>query len=170
MIMKQVNTHLVNHVEEKNILLQVHSKWEKEVDSQRLKQAILMTLKLEQIGKEVQLSLVIVGDEEMTHLHESYRSEAGTTDVLTFAYQDEAEVEEMRGYLGDIIVSYEQASRQARGEGHNTQDELDLLAIHGTLHLLGYDDQTLAEKEQMWQRQHQVMEALGLGHVAPRLL
>lgn len=168
--MKPVNTQLVSNVGEKNIGLQVDSKWEKEVDSQRLKEAILMTLKLEQIGKKVQLSLVIVGDEEMTDLHESYRSESGTTDVLTFAYENEAEVEEMRGYLGDIIVSYEQASRQARGEGHNTQDELDLLAVHGTLHLLGYDDETVAEKQEMWQRQHQVMQALALGHVAPRLL
>jgi probable rRNA maturation factor len=153
----------------KNILLQVDKKWEKEVDSQRLKQAILMTLKLEQIRKEVQLSLVIVGDEEMTRLHESYRSESGTTDVLTFAYEDEADNEEMRGYLGDIIVSYEQAIRQANREGHKTQDELALLAVHGTLHLLGYDDETLAEKEEMWQQQYQVMQALGLGSVAPTL-
>lgn len=153
----------------KNILLQVDKKWEKEVDSQRLKQAILMSLKLAQIREEVQLSLVIVGDEEMTRLHESYRSESGTTDVLTFAYEDEADNEEMRGYLGDIIVSYEQAIRQAVPYGHKTQDELDLLAVHGTLHLLGYDDETKAEKEEMWLRQHQIMQALGLESVAPTL-
>jgi probable rRNA maturation factor len=74
----------------------------------------------------------------------------------------------MEGYLGDIIICYPQAARQAEEEGHPTQDELDLLAVHGTLHLLGYNDETPEDQKVMWSRQEAVMRRLGLGIVAPR--
>ncbi|MGB0388185.1 MAG: rRNA maturation RNase YbeY [Ardenticatenaceae bacterium] len=153
-----------------HIEIQIDSRWAEEVDVTRIQRAIVTTLKLDPESAQLNdstLSFVIVGDEEITRLHESYRAESGTTDVLTFPYEEDALVEEMRGYLGDIIVCYPQAARQGGAEGHSVQDELDLLAVHGTLHLLGYDDETPAEKKSMWRQQRQVMAQLGLPHVAP---
>jgi len=150
----------------------INTPWVDKVDRNRIERAIVTTLQLqsEQIeGLEAcSLSFVVVGDEEMTRMHESYRAEAGTTDVLTFPSHEDDLPEEMQGYLGDIIACYPQAARQGHAEGHEPQDELDLLAVHGTLHLLGYDDETAQEKVRMWQEQRAAMEQLELGHVAPR--
>jgi probable rRNA maturation factor len=151
------------------IQVEVEPPWEPQVDKERLRRAVHTLLAAEQ-APEAGLSLVIVGDEEMARLHQQFRNDPDTTDVLTFPYEDDESLEEMAGYLGDIIVCYEQAARQAAEEGHSTQDELDLLAVHGTLHLLGYEDEAGAEeKARMWERQAQTLDQLGLGDVAPRM-
>lgn len=149
------------------VRLQSDPLWEAHVDEARFQRAIQALFQLENVPEGSHLSLVIVGDEEMSRLHESYRAEAGTTDVLSFPYEDDGLDEEMAGYLGDVILCYEQAARQGEAEGHSAQDELDLLAIHGALHLLGYDDETPDEKARMWERQRAVLAALGLDAIAP---
>lgn len=160
---------MIKHLHQ--IEFHIDPSWADHIDLNRIERAIVTTLQLqsEQIeGLEAcSLSLVVVGDEEMTRMHESYRAEAGTTDVLTFPSDADDLPEEMQGYLGDIIVCYPQAARQAYPEGHMPQDELDLLAVHGTLHLLGYDDESPEEKVRMWQEQRVAMQQLGLGQVAP---
>src|SRR5690606_5102045 len=94
------------------IEIQVDPRWSLHVDSDRLRHAIRTTFQLEGIQADPGVSLVIVGDEEITRLHEHYRNEPGTTDVLTFPYEDNGLEEEMVGYLGDIIICYPQAARQ----------------------------------------------------------
>lgn len=141
--------------------------WEAHLDEARLLRAIQTVFQVEEVPEGSHLSLVIVGDEEMSRLHEAYRSEAGTTDVLSFPYEDDGVDEEMAGYLGDVIICYEQAARQGEAEGHSAQDEVDLLAIHGALHLLGYDDETPDEKARMWARQRTILSHLGLDAIAP---
>lgn len=151
------------------IEIQVDPRWASQVNTERLENAIRTTFQIEGILTEPGVSLVIVGDEEMTRLHEHYRNEPDTTDVLTFPYEDDGMDEEMSGYLGDIVLCYPQASRQGADEGHSAQEELDLLAVHGTLHLLGYDDEDPVAKVRMWQQQRVVMERLGMSGVAPRV-
>ncbi len=150
--------------EQNPIQLQVDPRWEQQVDAQRLGDAVRHALQ----GESAELSLVIVGDEEMARLHGAYRDDPTTTDVLTFPYEDDGVDEEMAGYLGDVIVCFEQAARQAEEEGHAVGEELVLLAVHGTLHLLGYDDESPDEKAEMWARQREVMEEIGLAQIAPR--
>lgn len=152
-----------------NVELQIDARWARQVDPERLRRAVRTTLDVEGIGGEPGLTIVIVGDEEMTQLHEAYRNEPGTTDVLSFPY-DQSTLDatgEMAGYLGDIIICYPQAARQAEEEGHSTQSELDLLAVHGILHLLGYDDETPDGRLLMWVRQERVLRRLGLSGIAP---
>ncbi len=149
------------------IQLQIAPPWDQQVEQEPLLDAVQQALQAEGIT-EATLSLVIVGDDEMARLHETFSGEPGTTDVLTFPYEDDGVDEEMEGYLGDVIVCYEQAARQSVEEGHPVQAELMLLAVHGTLHLLGYDDQSDEERSHMWERQRHILEGLGLGHVAPR--
>lgn len=157
--------------EESALEIQVDEQWSDQVDEARLRRAIEAVFTLEGRRTPPALTLVLLGDEAMSQYHESYRGESGSTDVLTFPYEAEGEEasEEMAGYLGDVLIGYEQAARQAEAEGHRLQDELDLLAVHGTLHLLGYDDEEPEAKARMWAQQRRVMDALGLGTIAPSL-
>jgi probable rRNA maturation factor len=153
--------------DQSNLQLQIDPRWDQQVDPTSLERAITTVFEVEGVPSAAELSLVIVGDDEMSRLHEAYRGEPGTTDVLSFPYEasEIGEVEEMSRYLGDIIVCYEQAERQAADEGHGTAEELVLLAVHGALHLLGYDDEALEDKSLMWRQQQAIMERLGLRHI-----
>nr|WP_290665454.1 rRNA maturation RNase YbeY [Ardenticatena sp.] len=137
------------------------------VDKERLHRAVETALRAEQAPPHATLSLVIVDDDEMSRLHLQFRGEDGPTDVLTFPAAATPEEEEC--YLGDIIVCWPQAERQAAEfGGHPPHEELELLAVHGVLHLLGYDDEEENARRTMWARQAAIMEQLGLGHIAPR--
>ena len=113
------------------------------------------------------LSIVIVDDPTIAAMHAQYRNEPGPTDVLTFPYEDVGLEAEMGSYLGDVIIGYEQAARQAAELGHSTQEELTLIVLHGFLHLLGHDDEEPSARHVMWQRQSALLEAVGLAHIAP---
>ena len=89
-----------------------------------------------------QVTLVLTDDDEITALNREYRSIDAATDVLSFPFDDEFVPEEERSYLGDVVIALPYATRQAQRAGHSVADELALLAVHGLLHLLGYDDET----------------------------
>jgi probable rRNA maturation factor len=84
-----------------------------------------------------ELSLALVGDREMRPLNAKYRKKNKTTDVLSFPA--DAAMRSEAGLLGDVIISIEQAKRQARERKTSLKIELVTLLIHGILHLLGYD-------------------------------
>ena len=70
-------------------------------------------------------------------------------------------------YLGDIIISVPTATRQAQKGGHSLEAELQLLMIHGVLHLLGYDHDTLEGKKRMWSKQKEILGNLGFENIVP---
>lgn len=109
-------------------------------------------------GAEVSLS--IVDDREMQELNRRYRAVDRTTDVLSFPLEDEPPKEPC--LLGDVIVSAPQAARQAEDYGHSLLREMSFLAVHGTLHLLGYDHETPAGDEEMQRLQEEVLSGLGI--------
>jgi probable rRNA maturation factor len=78
------------------------------------------------------LSVAIVSDRRMRALHRQFRGKDTVTDVLSFPA-------ESRGFLGDIVIAAGVSKRQAREAGHSAATELRVLALHGLLHLLGYD-------------------------------
>jgi probable rRNA maturation factor len=101
-----------------------------------------------------ELSVLLVDEKAMTELHERWMGEPGPTDVLAFPMDElrpphlagvnagRAGAEEPGpdpGLLGDVVLCPPVAAAQAREAGHSTQDELELLCVHGILHLLGYD-------------------------------
>jgi probable rRNA maturation factor len=88
-----------------------------------------------QVGE---VSIVLVDDKEMRALNRQYRRKDKTTDVLTFPAEDTESPDSQR-QLGDIIVSVEQARRQATEEGHSLAIEVRYLVLHGLLHAYGYD-------------------------------
>ena len=83
------------------------------------------------------------------------------TDVLAFPANGED------GHLGDIIISAQRAVQSALRDGHGTSDELQLLTVHGTLHLLGHDHRDPAERVRMWQAQAEILAQLGLSISGP---
>ena len=96
----------------------------------------------------VEISLVIVGQERIHELNREYRKKDKPTDVLSFAMSEQKDEEEETGFLtppdglvhlGEVIISYPQAVIQAGEHGHSIQKEMAILIVHGVLHILGYD-------------------------------
>lgn len=125
------------------------------------------------------LTLVITDDEQVRSLNAQYRGVDAATDVLSFgadplpeallsemATQGEADAPE-GPYLGDVIVAYPYTVRQAQEAGHALDDELILLAIHGTLHLLGHDHDSPERQRAMWMAQAEALAAAGVGIEVP---
>jgi probable rRNA maturation factor len=138
------------------INIYVDPKLQTNLDLNLIENAVRFTLENED-KTEVEISIKLSDDIELRQLNETYRNIDKTTDVLAFnqGYNDP---ETGQTYLGDIIISVEQAQLQA-DENHQTLDEeCARLAIHGTLHLLGYDHAEPADKEEMWDKQEGILE------------
>ena len=114
----------------------------------------------ESTDKGVNLSIVIESDETLKSLNAQYRQIDKVTDVLSFP-ADEVDPETGVRYFGDVILSLEQAGKQADKTGHQLEDEVALLVVHGVLHLLGYDHDTPENKQLMWATQRELLDSLG---------
>ena len=109
-----------------------------------------------------EVTLVVTDDDEVAALNWQYRGVEGPTDVLSFAAQEPApgfvSAPEAASYLGDIIIALPFTQRQATAASRNLNDELRLLAVHGLLHLLGYDHAEPDEEAVMWARQEELLK------------
>jgi rRNA maturation RNase YbeY len=114
--------------------------------------ARLATKKLS--GGTCSISFIIISDKEMAKLHKEYSGIAGTTDVLTFDLSDPKSAVE-----GEIYICLDQAKRQAAEYKVTVSEEIARLAVHGVLHLAGYDDHTAAERETMRQLEDEILMA-----------
>ncbi len=110
------------------------------------------------------MSIVLTDDAQLRELNREYLGIDAPTDVLSFP-SDEEDPETGTPYLGDILISIPRAAQQAQAAGHPVEAEVQLLVVHGTLHLLGHDHAEAAEKARMWQAQSEVMAKLGLSHI-----
>lgn len=116
-------------------------------------------LDAEQVPEEAELSLAVVGDEEMAELNQRYRGKDGPTDVLSFGCDDPCPAPGGEPVmLGDVVVAPGVAERQAAECGSTVEAELDLLVVHGILHLLGYAHDTDEEAAAMRQREKVLLE------------
>jgi len=113
------------------------------------------------LGEEMSdLSLVIMGDKKMRRLNKQFRGINQPTDVLSFPAG--SPMMNGAGYLGDIVISLPRARHQASAAGHSLNDELQLLVVHGVLHLLGHDHDTPNRKKKMWAVQDEILRNLGV--------
>lgn len=106
------------------------------------------------------LTIVMADDDRLHALNRQFLGVDAPTDVLSFPGGD-TDPDTETVYLGDILISYERASAHALIGGHAVDAELQLLAVHGVLHLLGYDHAEPGEKTEMWALQARILEALG---------
>lgn len=126
------------------------------VNIKMIKSGVLNTLNF--LGqKDVDITIRFTDNEELKDLNQRYRGITKTTDVLSFN-QDIVNPETNKIYLGDIVISAEKAYEQAHERNGSFDEECTLLAIHGTLHLLGYDHYIPEEKEEMWTIQEKILK------------
>jgi probable rRNA maturation factor len=111
-------------------------------------------------AQEHALTLVITGDQEVRDLNHQYLGIDEETDVLAFP-AGEIDPDEEVLYLGDVIISYPRAVQQAMAAGHKVEAEIQLLVVHGILHLLGYDHLDPGDKTAMWSLQDEILTGLG---------
>jgi probable rRNA maturation factor len=145
------------------ISVQVDDRFAAEVDAADLTRAVEATLLVEG-HRDSEVTVVVTTDEALAELNQQYRGVAGPTDVLSFAAQEPApgfvSSPEAATYLGDILIALPFTQRQAAESGRNVADELRLLAVHGCLHLLGYDHAEPDEEALMWGRQEAILAGL----------
>lgn len=105
-----------------------------------------------------EFNVIIVDKKKIQELNKEYRNIDKVTDVISFALEDD-EIVKLDDYrmLGDIYICIERAREQAIEYGHSFKRELSFLAIHGLLHLLGYDHLTKEEEEVMFSKQEEVL-------------
>lgn len=123
--------------------------------------------KEEKIKEDCEVSITFVTNDNIQKINHHYRDKDAPTDVISFALEestDEIEIKgvEMPRVLGDIIISTEKAQEQADEYGHSFQREMGFLAVHGFLHLLGYDHMDEQEEKEMFHRQNEILNGYGL--------
>jgi probable rRNA maturation factor len=108
-------------------------------------------------GVHGEVSVLITGDDQVHRLNREFRAVDSSTDVLSFPADAEAE-----NFLGDIVISLPRARIQAEEYGHPLTRELCFLALHGALHLMGYDHIAEADARIMFARQAELLEGMGI--------
>ena len=117
----------------------------------------------EQITEPCAMTIVVTDDESIAQYNTQYRDVAGPTDVLSFpAELPDYNPEDEARYLGDLMIAYPYTKAEAEREGHDLNAMLNLVVIHGTLHLLGYDHDTEENRAAMWAAQARALTALGI--------
>ena len=128
-------------------------------------QAVLTT---EKFGKDAEVSVSFVSNNEIKNLNKIYRNKDSVTDVLSFPLTGEdgtVEVNPETGavQLGDVVISLETAVKQAQNFGHSLEREVGFLTVHSMLHLLGYDHETSQlDQRIMREKEESVLEKLGI--------
>lgn len=119
---------------------------------------------LEHESAQGDLTVLLADDARLHELNRDYLGVDAPTDVLSFP-ASETDPETGARYLGDILLSVPRAEAQARAAGHALEAEVQLLVVHGVLHLLGHDHAAGRDKARMWAAQAEVLERLGLGGI-----
>lgn len=127
-------------------------------DYDYLYDVINATLEHENVNNAI-FSVVFVGDEEIHEMNREYRGVDRVTDVISFAFEDNNDLvyNDIR-MLGDIFICIPQMKRQATEYGHSEKRELSFLAVHGILHLLGYDHMNEKDEKVMFALQELILD------------
>ena len=136
---------------------------------QQILELLTLAAEMENITEESELSLTFVTNEKIHQINKEYRGVDRPTDVISFALEESVEEEieiigapSMPRILGDIIISIPKAKEQAMEYGHSFMRELGFVAVHGFLHLLGYDHGRKEEEKEMFTKQEKILTQFGL--------
>ena len=137
-----------------------------------IERAAQAALKHQKESPQVDLSVVLTDNRRLRKLNRDYLGIDAPTDVLSFPASEsngsETDPETGAAYLGDILISVPYAAKSAQKAGHPLESELQLLIVHGVLHLLGHDHAKPREKAKMWKAQREILTQLGLGDIQIR--
>ncbi len=111
---------------------------------------------------EAIFNVIIVNNDYIHKLNKEYRNIDRETDVITFALEDDKTFNPEIRILGDVYISIDKAKSQSVEYGHSLLRELCFLAVHGMLHLLGYDHMKKDEEEEMFKLQDEILDEMGI--------
>lgn len=116
------------------------------------------------LKKDLSISVAFVSELEMKKLNRTWRGKNRVTDVLSFeSNRREPLLPQVTGEVfGEVLISYEQAARQAKAMAHSTRDEVLFLLVHGTLHLFSYDHERPVDAKKMFLLQKKILINLGI--------
>jgi len=153
------------------IEIEFYNQTEEETDSfkSQIQTVIEEAVKQEAMtGEPLEMSVIFVTDEQIREINGQYRNKDAVTDVITFAMEDDVEGEvKIKGapvprMLGDVFIALPRTREQAVRYGHSFVRELSFLAVHGFLHLLGYDHLTEEDERVMFGKQEDILNELGI--------
>jgi len=155
-MVKEINMNIVDYIDEDNLI--------KKEDKDMLTELIHYTLKKEDISFNYEVSVSFVDNLAIQKLNNDYRGIDEVTDVLSFPLIEDfnAEFSNHVYPLGDIVISIDKVTEQAKLYNHSFKRELGFLIVHSILHLLGYIHETDAEEKEMFQRQETILKEFGL--------
>lgn len=120
----------------------------------------IMNYTLKKLNKNnVNFSITLVGRSYIRKINKTYRNINKVTDVISFAFLDNHD-KVNTNMLGDIFLCIPRMKKQAKMYGHSEKRELSFLALHGLLHLLGYDHQSLKDEKKMFSLQDEILNEL----------
>ncbi len=141
------------------------------VEKNPLRKAVVETLTQMAVNEPCEVVVVISDDAALLDLNRRFRGVDRPTDVLSFADDTRGPYAGGGGrfphYLGDVVISIDRARAQAAAAGGELVQELQLLTVHGILHLLGFDHADPAGKAEMWAAQAGILAALGVNIALP---
>lgn len=132
-----------------------------------VEQAARVALEHQAAPADAEVTVLLSNDVQLRELNLQWMGINAPTDVLSFP-AEETDPETGAPYLGDVVISVETAQRQAARAGHSVEAEVQLLTVHGILHLLGHDHAEPEEKARMWAAQSEILMRLGLGGMQVR--
>ncbi len=141
------------------------------LDIQPVDDAVRLTLLMQNVAESCEVVVVLTDDTAIEDLNRRFRGTPAPTDVLSFANESRGPFAmgspDYPRHLGDIVISIDRARDQAEAAGGTLEAELQLLAVHGTLHLLGYDHADEQQREKMWAIQTEILRMLGVNIALP---
>jgi len=141
------------------INLQIDEAFAGEVKPRLIRAAARAALEHEAAPSPGEMTVVLADDKTLYHLNLDYLDEDMPTDVLSFP-AEEADPETQARYFGDVAISFERARAEAQAGGHPVMAEIQLLVVHGVLHLLGHDHARPKDKARMWAAQAAILRRL----------
>lgn len=134
-----------------------------DVELNELKKLLEDFCKREKLNTVV-FNIIIVDEDKIHEINKEYRGIDKSTDVISFALEDDHTMKEVDGVriLGDIYICIQKVHSQAEEYNHSFKRELTFLAVHGLLHLLGYDHMNKIDEEKMFTKQEEVLKYYGI--------
>ena len=126
-----------------------------------IKEVLVHGLDKLKIG-DVTFNIIFVNNPYIHELNKNYRNIDRETDVITFALEDDKTFNPEERILGDVYISIDKAKSQSEEYGHSLKRELCFLAVHGMLHLLGYDHMEKEEEKVMFTLQEEILDEMGI--------
>lgn len=145
--------------------VEIFNETEEEIkDLEILKPLLEHARKVENLeDTELEFSVIIVDNKRIHEINKEYRGIDRPTDVISFALEDNEEIEfDHYRVLGDIYISIDKVREQAKEYGHSEKRELAFLTVHGFLHLLGYDHMKPEDEKVMFARQEEILDGFGI--------